>query len=56
MRCAIVTLGRNIGPEGFPSDDTEDLGVVVSHALDGQSNGPRSVFGGGSVMVPVVFH
>lgn len=56
MRCAIITLGRNIEPEGFPSDDTEDLGVVVSHALDGQSNGPRSVFGGGSVMVPVVFH
>lgn len=48
MRCAIITLGRNIGSKGLPGDGTEDLRIAVSHVHDGYSDGPGSVVSGGS--------
>lgn len=48
MRCAIITLGRNIEPKDFPGGGPEGLRIAVSHAHDGHNDGPGSVVSGGS--------
>jgi len=39
VRCALFAVGKNIDPDGFPRDGTEDLRIV---ARDRRNDGPSS--------------